>query len=119
MSKLVAREEEEAAVLAKGQMSRPQMRLMEGYVPVKPEGGTLETCLTSSFSEFQRVLTLSLRGVQPAHHAPAYCSLSGFSWLATNYCGIPGPSGPHPQCFMALGKKTTYRVYKLEANRDL
>lgn len=119
MSKLAAREAEEAAVLAKGQMSRPQMRLMEGYAPVEPEGGTWETCLTSTFSESQRVLTLSLHGVQPAHHASAYCSLSGFSWLMTNYCGIPGPSGAHPQCFMALGKKTTYRVYKLEANRGL
>lgn len=63
MSKLAAREEGEATVVAKGQMSRPQMQLMEGYVSVKPEGGALGTCLTSTFSEFQRVLTVSPQGL--------------------------------------------------------
>lgn len=109
MSKLAAREEEEAAVGYRPEVKAPDAA-DEGCVPVKPEGGTLGTCLTSTFSEFQRVLTLSLHGVQPAHHASAYCSLSGFSWLRTNYCGIPvlGPQVPiHSALWLSERKPLT------------
>lgn len=75
--------------MAEGHMSRPQMQLMEGCVPVKPEGRTSGTCLTSTFSELEQFLTGSLHGVQPTHHLSACCPLSGFSWLMADYCRIP------------------------------
>lgn len=52
MPRLAMKEEGKATVMGKGQLLRSHMRPTDVYLFFKPESGTFQTCLTSTFSEF-------------------------------------------------------------------